>query len=131
MKSAPKIGTTEEHVFEVEAKHAIEFAGDAGMPAVLSTPSLIQFLERTARFALLPFQDENERSVGTEIELRHLAATPVGKKVTCLARIVHTEGRQISFHIEARDDHEILARGTHRRHIVRIASFARRVGGKS
>jgi predicted thioesterase len=131
MKGIPRIGTTEEMSFVVEGKHAIEFAGDGGMPAVLSTPNLVQFLERTARHALLPFQDDTERSVGIEIELRHLAATPVGKKVTCMARIVHAEGREIAFHIEARDEHELIARGMHRRHIVRIDRFAKRVGSKS
>ncbi|MDB6024930.1 MAG: flK [Verrucomicrobiales bacterium] len=131
MKSAPKIGTVQEMSFLVETKHAIEFAGDGGMPAVLSTPNLIQFLERTARHALLAFQEDTERSVGTEIELRHLAATPVGKSVTCLARIIHVEGRNITFHLEARDEQELIARGSHRRHIVRIDRFAKHVGKKS
>ncbi len=131
MKSIPKIGTTQETSILVETKHTIEFAGDGGMPAVLSTPNLIQFLERTARQALLPFQDDNERSVGIEIELRHLAATPVGKTVICLARIVHVAGREVTFHIEARDDHELIARGSHRRHIVRVDRFAKRVSNKS
>ena len=131
MKSAPRIGTTQEMSFAVEAKHAIEFAGDGGMPAVLSTPNLVQFLERTARRALMPFQEETERSVGIEIELRHLAATPVGKTVICMARIVHVEGREVAFHIEARDDQELIARGTHRRHVVRIDRFARGVDRKA
>jgi fluoroacetyl-CoA thioesterase len=131
MKSIPKVGTVQEMSFVVEGKHAIEFAGDGGMPAVLSTPNLIQFLERTARHALLGFQEETERSVGTEVELRHLAATPVGSTVTCLARIIHTEGRDVAFHIEARDAQELIARGSHKRHIVRVDRFARRVGTKS
>lgn len=130
MKSAPRTGISHEMTFVVEAKHAIEFAGDGGMPAVLSTPNLVQFLERTARYALLPFQEETERSVGTEIELRHLAATPVGKTVTCIARVVHAEGREITFQIEARDEHELIARGLHRRHVVRIDRFVKRVGLK-
>lgn len=131
MKSAPKIGTTHELQFTVEQKHVIEFAGDGGMPAVLSTPNLIGALERTARFALVPFQDDNERSVGTEIEIRHLAPTSLGKTVTCLARVVAVAGKEITFHIEARDEYEIIARGLHRRHVVRIDRFAKRLGAKS
>lgn len=69
MKSVPKIGTAGELQIIVEQKHAIDFATD-GMPAVLSTPNLIGLLERTARKALDPFLEADERSVGVEIELR-------------------------------------------------------------
>lgn len=130
MKSIPKIGTAHEVTFVVEAKHTIEFAGDGGMPAVLSTPQLIQILERTARQSLLPFQEENERSVGIEIELRHLAPTPVGKTVTCVTRVIHAAGREIAFHVEARDEKEVIARGSHRRAVVRVDRFAKRVAQK-
>src|SRR5439155_10288155 len=98
MKSAPKIGTTGETTFVVEEKHCIEFAGD-GMPAVLSTPNLIGILERTARQAVEPFLDADERSVGVEIELRHLAPSPLGAKVTATARVISAEGRFVNFQI--------------------------------
>jgi predicted thioesterase len=130
MKGVPKVGASHELQFTVEQKHAVEFAGDGGMPAVLSTPNLIGVLERTARFALLPFQEENERSVGVEIELRHLAPTPLGKKVTCVARVIRAEGREVFFQIEARDESELIARGLHRRHIIRVDRFAKRVQQK-
>ena len=87
MKSSPNIGARGELQFVVEPKHAIDFAGD-GMPAVLSTPNLIGWLERTARETLNGFLTADERSVGIEIELRHLAATPVGQSVTCIARVI-------------------------------------------
>jgi len=129
MKSLPKIGTTGELQFVVEPKHAIDFAAD-GMPAVLSTPNLIGLLERTARQALQPFLDSDERSVGVEIELKHFAATPVGQKVTCIARVIHGEGTQVGFQIEARDAHELIARGLHKRAVIRVDSFAKRVQRK-
>ena len=100
------------------------------MPAVLSTPQLIGLLERTARQSLAPLLEANERTVGIEIELRHLAPTPVGQTVTCTSRVIHAEGREVSFHLEARDAHEIIARGSHRRAIIRVESFARRVQAK-
>src|SRR5437763_11880839 len=105
MKSAPKIGTTGDLQFTVEPRHAIEFAGD-GMPAVLSTPNLIGLLERTAREAVAPLLETGERTVGVEIDLRHLAATPLGQRVTCTVRVVHAEGKEITFQVEARDQHE-------------------------
>ena len=126
MNSFPKIGTTGELQFVVEQKHAIDFATD-GMPAVLSTPNLIGLLERTARQALHPFLEADERSVGIEIELRHFAATPLGQQVTCVARVVHVEGTKIAFQIKARDHRELIARGLHRRAVIRVQSFAAQI----
>lgn len=130
MKSLPRIGIAGELQFVVEQKHAIDFATD-GMPAVLSTPNLIGLLERTARQTLAPFLEADERSVGSEIELRHLAATPVGASVTCSARIVSVDGKHIGFQIEARDSQELIAKGFHKRAVIRISRFAERVQRKS
>src|SRR6185503_5863211 len=113
MKSRPKAGTTGELNFTVGQEHVIDFA-TAGMPAVLATPRLIGLLERTAREALMPFLEVNERSVGVEIELRHLAPTPLGAKVTCLARIISRDGPFVTYQLEARDEHELIARGSHK-----------------
>ena len=130
MKSRPKVGTTGELKFTVAQEHVIDFASD-GMPAVLSTPRLIGLIERTAREALQPFLESTERTVGMEIEIRHLAPTPLGANVTCLARVVSTEGSTVTFHVEARDEHETIARGTHKRAIIRVESFAKRVARKT
>lgn len=130
MKSAPRIGTTEETHFLVEERHCIEFASD-GMPAVLSTPSLIGILERTARHALMPFLEADERSVGVELDLKHLAPAPLGAQVAARARVIGHTGRLVDFQIEARDEHELLARGVHKRAVVRVESFAARLRAKS
>jgi fluoroacetyl-CoA thioesterase len=126
LKSPPKIGTTGELQFLVEQKHVIDFATD-GMPAVLSTPNLIGLLERTARQALQPFLEPDERTVGIEIELRHFAATPLGEQVTCTTRVVYVEGTRIAFQIEARDRRELIARGLHKRAVIRVQSFAAQI----
>ncbi len=130
MKSAPKIGTTGEFEFVVGPEHVITFAGD-GMPAVLSTPNLIGLIERTARESLQPFLEADERTVGTEIELRHLAPTPQGATVIVTTRVIHTDGREISFQVEARDGQELIARGAHKRAVIRVGGFARRVARKA
>lgn len=130
MKGAPKIGATGECSFFVGPEHAITFATD-GMPAVLSTPNLIGLFERTAREAIAPFLAADERSVGVEIDLRHLAPTPLGAHVTVTARVIHTAGRLVDFQIEARDDHEVIARGVHKRAVIRVGSFAERVRRKT
>jgi predicted thioesterase len=130
MKSRPKIGTTGEFKFVVDQDHGIDFA-TAGMPAVLSTPRLVGLIERTARESLHPFLDENERTVGAEIEIRHLAPTPLGQKVTIVTRIIGGEGKLWDFQFEVRDEQEIIARGLHKRAVNTVESFVRRVARKS
>ena len=130
MNSRPKVGTTGELRFTVEHEHVIDFARD-GMPAVLSTPRLIALIERTARETLYPFLESSERTVGMEIDIRHLAPTPLGAKVTCTARVIATEGSSVTFHVEARDEQELVLRGIHKREVIRVESFARRVARKT
>jgi len=130
MKSRPRIGETGELAIPTEAKHAVEFAGN-GMPAVVSTPHLVGFLERTARETLAPHLEADERSVGVEIEIRHLAPTPVGQTIHCTARVIAVDGSKISFQIEARDAYEVIVRGLHKRAVINTESFSRRVRAKS
>ena len=129
MKSRPRIGETGELAIPTDMKHAVEFAGD-GMPAVVSTPHIIQFLERTARHALAPHLEADERSVGIELDIRHLAPTPVGQTIHCTARVMAVDGSKISFQIEARDQHEVIVRGLHKRAVIRTESFTERVKAK-
>jgi predicted thioesterase len=130
MKARPKIGTVGEMTFTVGPEHVIDFA-TGGMPAVLSTPRLVGLIERTARESLYPFLEEHERSVGGEIEIRHLAPTPPGQRVTITTRVIGVEGRAVDFQFEVRDEHEVIARGLHRRGIIHVESFARRVARKA
>ena len=129
MKSRPKIGEVGELTVATDLKHVVEFAGD-GMPAVVSTPSLVGFLERTARQTLAPHLDADERSVGIELDLRHLAPTPVGQTIHCTARVIAVEDRKITFQVEARDAHEVIVRGLHKRAVIRTDSFTKRVKAK-
>lgn len=130
MKARPKIGTTGEFKFVVAPEHVIDFT-TGGMPAVLSTPKLIGLIERTARESLYPFLDENERTVGAEIEIRHLAPTPPGQQVVITTRIIGGEGQLWDFQFEVRDEHEIIARGLHKRAVINVGAFAKRVARKA
>lgn len=129
MKATPKVGTLGEVTFVVETKHAIDFA-DEKMPAVLSTPWLIWFLEHAAREAMLPLLEPGESTVGVQVDVQHLAATPLGERVTCRARVIHSDGTLISFQLEAHDEHERIARGVHKLRVIRVARFAERVQKK-
>ncbi len=130
MKTRPPVGTSHQIEFVVDAEQVIDFNA-GGMPAVLSTPRLIGYLERTAREALEPFLESSEQTVGVEIEVRHLAPTPLGARVRCLARVIGTDGIFVTYHLEARDEQEVIARGVHKRAIIRVENFARRVAAKA
>lgn len=129
MNPRVKIGSVGETQVVVEAKHAIDFADDT-LPAVLCTPWLVWFLEHAARAAVLPALAANESTVGTEIEVAHLAPTPLGRTVTCRARVIRVEGREVSFTLEADDGVEPIARGFHRLRIIDKQRFAARVARK-
>ena len=130
MTSRPKVGTVGEVRFTVELKHAIDFVDDQ-MPAVLSTPWLIWFLEHAAREAVLPCLESGESTVGTQVDIEHLAPTPLGLKVTCRARVIHTDMPVVSLQLEARDEQELIARGFHKLRIISCERFANRVNSKT
>ena len=129
MKSRPKIGTAGEMKFIVAQEHVIDFA-TGGMPAVLSTPRLVALIERTARESLYPFLEEHERTVGAEIDIKHMAPTPLGREVSIITRVIGGDGQRWDFQFEVRDDYETIARGLHKRAVITVESFARRVARK-
>jgi predicted thioesterase len=129
MNSGLKVGAAGERHFVVEPSHAIDFA-EGGMPAILCTPWLVWFLEHAARDAVVPFLSAGESTVGAHVDVDHVAATPVGGSVTCRAKVVHVDGRVISFQLEAHDDSELIARGFHRLRVIQVERLARRVEAK-
>ncbi len=129
MNSPAKVGTVGEERFVVAEQHLIDFAHD-GMPQILSTPWLIWFLEHAARNAVLPLLEPGESTVGVVVNVEHTAATPPGATVVCRARVIYADGPLISFQFEAHDEHEQIARGTHKLRIIEAARLARKVQSK-
>ncbi len=113
----------------VTPEWAIDFLGDEEA-RVLSTPHLILWLEVTARNAVKPYLDEGYESVGTKVNIQHLAATPVGMSVRFTARVTAVEGSRVSFDLTARDEKEIIAEGTHERFIIHVPRFAAKLAAK-
>jgi predicted thioesterase len=101
------------------------------MPAVFSTPQLILHLEHAARKAIAPVLESGESSVGIHVDVQHLAPTPMGQRVVCSARVIHVDGATITFQLEAHDEQEMIARGLHKRAVIKVDRFARRVEKKS
>lgn len=129
MKKRPPIGLIGEMSFVVAEEHVIDFAS-GGMPAVFSTPKMIGLLEQTARESLSPFLENSERTVGIEIDIKHLAPTPIGARVSLRTRVISSEGTYVNFSLEARDQKELLSKGVHTRAVIQIDKFARRVDEK-
>lgn len=122
MKAKPKVGDAGQLRFMVTAEYTINIAEDPRL-AVLSTPSLIWFLEHAAREAIGPILEPGETSVGMQVDVEHLAATPVGHEVSCVAKVIHVEGASITFQVSASDQREVIARGVHKRRVVRCQRF--------
>jgi predicted thioesterase len=129
MKASIKSGMSAEERILVGPSNRIVFADDR-MPAVLATPWLVAHLEYASRNAIAPCLDENERSVGTFLEVEHLAPVPEGLTVVCRARVILVDGPVVTFQVDAHDDFEVVARGLHRRRVIDVDRFARRVARK-
>lgn len=105
-------------------------SGGKNLPAVLSTPCIISWMEATAHLGLVDQVSEQQSTVGTMVNMRHLAATPVGMEVTVRAELLEVEGRRLLFHVEAWDKVEKIAEGQHERFIIDCDRFTQRVRKK-
>lgn len=86
---------------------------------VFSTPSLVMICERAAINAVAPHLAPDQTTVGYEVHVRHIAATPMGKTVRARAELVEVNGNKLTFRIEAHDDEKKVGEGTHKRALVR------------
>jgi predicted thioesterase len=124
------VGSKREERLLVTSEVAIDFMG-LETARVLSTPHLVGFLEMTARNLAKELVGPENDSVGSHINLFHLAATPVGMQVRVVAEVVEVDGRRVNFKLEAYDEREKIAEGTHQRVVVEVARFAARVQAKA
>ena len=102
----------------------------SGRVRVLATPVMINLIEAAALAAIEHLLPAGYQSLGTLLNVRHIAATPVGMRVTATAEVIATEGRTVRFRVEARDEKEPIGDGTHERVIVNVAKFDQRVQAK-
>jgi len=124
------IGTKGEQQVLVTSEIAISFL-ELEAARVLSTPQMIRLMEVTCRNTVLPLLDPGHDTVGTHVNVAHLAAAPIGMTVTFTAEVIRVEGRRIEFKVVAFDEKEKIGEGTHERGIINIARFAARLTEKS
>jgi len=122
-------GLTNVMTWVVVQEHLASSFG-SGLANVLATPVLVGFCEECCRKMVDPDLPDGKQTVGTEICIRHIAATPQGMKVTVHAVLTKVDGRELHFDVEADDEAERIAVGTHTRFIVDSHRFSRRVQEK-
>jgi fluoroacetyl-CoA thioesterase len=111
----------------VQPEHLANRFKDAMLPPVFATPVMIMAKENVALNAIRAYLDPGESAVGTAVNLRHLAATPVGHLVSAEAEVTKVDGRQIEFTVRATDGAKEIGAGSHSRVVIDIAKLARRL----
>jgi fluoroacetyl-CoA thioesterase len=102
----------------------------SGKIHVLATPVMINVIEAAALAAVEHLLPPGHQSLGTVLNVRHIAATPVGMRIEAVAEVVSVEGRTIAFRVEAHDEKELIGDGTHERVVVNVEKFDQRVQRK-
>src|SRR5712671_1557159 len=100
----------------------------AHMPEVYATPMMILHMEMASGSAIAAHLPKGFVSVGMDVKVRHLAATPVGRKVRAISRVVQIDSRSVVFEVEAWDGDRKIGDGTHRRGVVNVVDFEKRFG---
>ena len=95
----------------------------SGSLDVFATPAMIALMEETAWKSIQPYLEEGQGSVGIQLNVDHLAATPLGMKVHCESEVTAVEGRKIEFKVTAYDEVGLIGEGTHQRFIVENEKF--------
>ncbi|MGB2695695.1 MAG: thioesterase family protein, partial [Dehalococcoidia bacterium] len=124
MKPELKPGLTEEQTITTTSEMGILHLGPSA-PSMYSTPSMIQLIEATCLRLMTRYADEGEQSVGFHVDVRHLAPTTVGKKVTAKVALSKVDGRRYTFDIECwNEDGVKIGDGIHERAVIDISRFA-------
>jgi predicted thioesterase len=123
-------GLVGEATLVVETTHTASHLGSGGVD-VLATPSMIALMEDAARTMVDPKLDPGQMSVGVNLNVTHLAATPTGMRVTARAEFLAVDGRNLTFKVEAHDEREKIGEGTHTRAIINLERFMARAKEKA
>ena len=125
-----RVGLTGTADLVVGEEHTAPKIG-SGRIRVLGTPVMINLMEAAALDAVERFLPDGHQSLGIELEVSHVAATPVGMRVEATAEVTQVEGNRIDFHIEAHDEIDLIGKAVHRRIIVNVERFDKRVQKKA
>ena len=123
------IGLTGEASVTVSAELSARHLG-SGAVSVFSTPEMVRLMERAAVNALAARLAPGQQSVGTLVNVRHLAATPLGATVTARAELIAVDGRRLTFRVSASDGADTIGEGLHERALIDLARFEQKAEAK-
>jgi len=130
MKAIP-VGARGSYSTIVLPEHLASRFKDPTLPPVLATPLLVLFMENAALDAVRDYLSPGESALGTVVNIRHLAATPVGQRVTAEAVVTAVEGRRIAFAVTARDETQEIGNGLHESARVHLHRLMQRLDAKA
>lgn len=105
--------------------------GFADMPPVFATAMMIGFMEQTCIQALRPYLTDSQRTVGTHVDMNHVAATPTGMGVVVQVELVEVRGKSLTFKVTCSDDAGLIGEGMHQRAIIDVERFEERLANKA
>ncbi len=129
MKTTLQAGIAAKRKFRVDRERTIDFMGEQAR--VYATPMLVRDIEVTCREFLLGHLDPGEDSVGTRVEIDHLAATLMGMEVEVSVSVAEVKGRLVTFAVEAHDGIDAICRGRHMRFVVDVSQTEARLAAKA
>lgn len=125
------LGTKGTYTLKVTPAHLANQFKDAVLPQVFATPMMVTIMENAALNAVRDYLEPGESVVGTIVNVKHLAATPVGHQVTAEAVVTKVDGRRIEFDVSAHDELEMIGAGTHERSVVQLDRLQKRLDAKA
>ena len=102
----------------------------SGLVDVFATPMLVALVEQTCYESVLPYLEEGQGTVGTLVNVSHLSATPIGKRVWCDSELTEVDRRRLVFSVKAYDDCGLIGEGTHERFVIDTAKFMEKLKAK-
>ena len=123
------VGLTHTVTEIVTADKTAEKVGSGLLP-VYATPAMIALMEKCASECVAPYIEEGKSSVGTMLNVKHLAASPLGIKITCTATLTEVDGRRLVFSLEASDEKGPIGEGTHERFVIDVERFMAKCNSK-
>ena len=123
MKPEFRVGLEAELAEETTEEQGVRHLG-TGVRSVYSTPSMIALMERTSIHLIKPYLEEGEGSVGTKVNISHIASTPIGMKVRSKSTVQEIKGRRVTFAVEVYNEKEKIGEGTHERAVINVQKFA-------
>lgn len=115
---------------EEAASGKLASAMGSGSLDVYATPAMVALMENAACNAIAEYLEDGETTVGTEMNVKHISATPAGMKVTAEAEVTEVNGREIVFTVKAYDEAGVIGEGTHKRFLVTADRFMTKTNSK-